>query len=112
MRLSLKGRILSSTKATLSQNIENAFRMLREALQYCRTSQYVNGMAACVRDFTLYIEIIQRENLYSELKEEILNTFFEEISVFASIVKLLKLEKNDCLSLQKQMENLVTKLID
>lgn len=112
MRLSLKGRILSSTKATLSQNIENAFRMLREALQYCRTSQYVNGMAACVRDFTLYIEIIQRENLYSELREEILNTFFEEISVFASIVKLLKLEKNDCLSLQKQMENLVTKLID
>lgn len=112
MRLSVKGRILSSTKETLLQNIINAFRMFREALQYCQTSQYVNGMAACVRDFTLYIEIIRKENLYAELRDEILNTFFEEISVFASIVKLLKLEKDDCLSLQKQMENLVTKLID
>lgn len=112
MRLSVKGRILSSTKETLLPNIVNAFRMFREALQYCRTSQYVNGMAACVRDFTLYVEIIQEENLYSELRDEILNTFFEEISVFASIVKLLKLEKEDCLSIQKQMENLVMKLID
>lgn len=112
MRLSVKGRILSSTKETLKQNIGTAFRMLRDALQYCHASQYVNGMAACVRDFTHYIEIIQKENLYDELREEILNTFFEEISVFACILKLLKLEKDDCLNLQKQMESLVTKLID
>ena len=112
LRLSIKGKILLANDSTLADSIKSGLKALREAFRYCQASKYVNGMAECVKDFTLYNMIIERHNLGKLLIDEIRQTFFEEISVFASVIRFLELEREDIMQMQQQSENLVSKLVD
>ena len=110
-RLFVKGKILSNKEALL-ENMKIGLKGLRDALRYCKASNYVNCMASCVRDFTFYIDIATKHNIAKELSQDISKTFFEEMSVFASIIKLLNVDVADITEVQRQTEKLVLKLID
>ena len=112
LRLSIKGRILLSNGANRAENIKGGLKSLREAFKYCQASKYVNGMAECVKDFTLYNKIIEQNGLGEALAEEVRLTFFEEMSVFASVIRFLDLEREDIMQMQEQSEKLVSKLVD
>ena len=112
LRLSIKGRILLSNGANRAENIKGGLKSLREAFKYCQASKYVNGMAECVKDFTLYNTIIEQNGLGEALAEEVRLTFFEEMSVFASVIRFLDLEREDIMQMQEQSEKLVSKLVD
>jgi hypothetical protein len=110
-RLFVKGKILSSSDAVY-ENMKSGLKRLRDALKHCKSANYVNGMAACVRDFTFYSTMAEQRGLIDELCDDISKTFFEEMSVFASIIKLLKLDIEDITEVQNQTEKIVLKLID
>lgn len=110
-RLFVKGKILSN-KSALAENMRSGLKGLRDALRYCKSSNYVNGMAACVRDFTFYSALADEYNLTTDIAEEMSKTFFEEMTVFASIIKLLKLDIDDITEVQHEIEKIVLKLID
>lgn len=112
IRLSVKGKALNINNYGSAENLKNCLKTLREALRYCMLSNYVNGMAACVKDFTFYNDIIISEGIQNQLQGEIEQTFFDEMLVFASIIKLLKLDMKDIVEVQQQLEKLVEKLID
>lgn len=112
IRLSVKGKVLSANNYGTADAMRNGMKTLREALRYCLSSNYVNGMAACVRDFTFYNQIIIKEGIQFAVREDIEKTFFDEILVFASIIKLLKLDMDDIIEVQQQLEKLVEKMID
>ena len=112
LRLSIKGRILLSNDSNREENIKSGLKSLREAFKYCQASKYVNGMAECVKDFTFYNKIIEKNELGDLLDREIKLTFFEEMNVFAFVIRYLDLEREDILQLQEQSEKLVSKLID
>lgn len=111
LRLFVKGKILSSQDA-LCENMKSGLKVLRDSLRHCQSSNYVNCMASCVRDFTFYTGLADEYHLTEQLKHDISKTFFEEMSVFASIIKLLKLDIEDISEVQHQTEKIVLKLID
>lgn len=112
MRLSIKGKILSSDDENLISNIKAGLKMLRDALKYCKSARYVNGMAACVKDFTFYNQLINNKGIYNELIADIKLTFFEEMDTFSDTIKLIDLDQTDILKIQEQTEQLVSKLLD
>ena len=111
-RLSVKGKILNASNYGSPETLKGCLKILREALRYCMSSNYVNGMAACVKDFTFYNDIIMSKKLQNEMKSDIEQTFFDEMLVFASIIKLLNLDMEDIIDVQQELEKLVQKLID
>ncbi len=111
LRLSIKGKLFMSSEANTCDNLRWSLKSINKAFHYCHASNYVNGMAECVMDLTIYINIIRHFNLTSELLEEIKSTFFDEMATFTSLLKMLELNGEDIYNLQKQTEKLVSKLI-
>ncbi len=112
LRLSVKGKVLSSVLEDRPESFSTGLKSLREAFKYSLSTKYVNGMAACVKDFTFYTELIEEKNLSDVLSEEITKTFFEEMSVFSSVIRLLKIDRKDMMDVQRQTGKIVAKLVD
>ena len=112
LRLSVKGKLLNSNNYGSVETIKTGMKTLRESLKLSMASNYVICMAACIKDFTFYNELITKEGIQNELTEEIEQTFCDEMLAFASIVKLLKLDLGDIVEVQQQLKKLVEKLTD
>ena len=111
LRLKAKSEILTANLSKDIKKMKDGLKLFAEAIRFCKLSNHTNGTASCIRDFSLFIELIEESGFTQALSKEIIDAFFAETETFASIIKLLKIDLQEVVEVQNQLEAIFIKLL-